>query len=54
VGFFVIVYPLAGLLTEATHRHSFDSLLQVALIIYLFGISRGVPASPDEPCQEPA
>jgi len=39
VGFFALVYPLAGLLTEVTHRHTFDNLVQVTLILYLFGIS---------------
>ena len=39
VGFFALVYPLAGLLTEVTYRNTFDNLVQVILILYLFGIS---------------
>lgn len=39
VGFFTIIYPLSGLLTQATQRNSFDSLVQVGLIIYLFALS---------------
>jgi hypothetical protein len=39
VGFFTVVYPLAGLLTQVTQRNSFDSLVQVGLIVYLFGLS---------------
>ncbi|MEA3397473.1 MAG: hypothetical protein U9R05_08430, partial [Chloroflexota bacterium] len=38
-GFFTIVYPLSGLLTQAAQRNSFDSLVQVGMIIYLFGLS---------------
>ena len=39
VGFFTIIYPLAGLLTDVTRRNSFDSLVQVGLIVYLFGLA---------------
>lgn len=38
VGFFSVVYPLAGLLTDVTRRNSFDNLVQVGLILYLFGL----------------
>ena len=37
--FFTLVYPLSGLLTQVTQRNSFDSLVQVGLIVYLFGLS---------------
>jgi hypothetical protein len=39
VGFFTIVYPLAGLLTQVTQRNSFDGAVQVGMILYLFGLS---------------
>lgn len=39
VGFFTVVYPLSGLFTQVTQRNSFDSLVQVGLIVYLFGLS---------------
>jgi hypothetical protein len=39
VGFFTFVYPLSGLLTQVTQRNSFDGLVQVGLIVYLFGLS---------------
>jgi len=39
VGFFTVVYPLAGLLTDVTQRNSFNSLVQVGLILYLFGLA---------------
>jgi len=39
VGFFTIVYPLSGLLTQVTQRNSFDGIVQVGLIVYLFGLS---------------
>lgn len=39
VGFFTVAYPLSGLLTQTTERNSFDSLVQVGLIVYLFGLS---------------
>jgi len=39
VGFFTTVYPLAGLLTDVTQRNSFDGLVQVGLIVYLFMLS---------------
>lgn len=38
-GFFTIVYPLAGLLTDVTQRNSFNGIVQVAMILYLFGLS---------------
>lgn len=37
--FFAFVYPLSGLLTQATHRNTVDGLVQVAMIVYLFGLS---------------
>lgn len=39
VGFFTLVYPLAGLLTEVTHSNSFDNLVLVGMILYVFGLS---------------
>jgi hypothetical protein len=39
VGFFTMAYPLSGLLTEAAHRNTFDSLVLVGMIVYLFGLS---------------
>ncbi|MBN2004358.1 MAG: hypothetical protein JXA21_13470 [Anaerolineae bacterium] len=39
IAFFVIVYPLAGLLTETVHRNTFDNFVQIILIVYLFGLS---------------
>lgn len=34
--FFTIIYPLAGLITELNARNSFDVLVRVGMIIYLF------------------
>ncbi len=48
--FFTVVYPLAGLLTDLSQRTAFDALVQVGLIVYLFGLAlvtrlrRGAPA----------
>ncbi len=39
VGFFTIVYPLSGLLTQVADRNTFDGLVQIGLIIYLFFLS---------------
>jgi hypothetical protein len=39
VGFFTIAYPLSGLLTEAAHRNTYDNLVLVGMIVYLFGLS---------------
>ncbi len=39
VFFFTIVHPLSGLLTEVTHRNSFDTGVQLVLITYLFVLS---------------
>lgn len=39
VVFFTLVYPLAGLLEQTTQRNSFDSAVQVGLIVYIFGLS---------------
>ncbi len=39
VGFFTLGYPLSGLFTQVTQRNSFDGLVQVGLIVYLFGLS---------------
>jgi hypothetical protein len=38
-GFFTVIYPLSGLLTQAMHRNTVDGLVQVAMIVYLFGLS---------------
>jgi hypothetical protein len=38
-GFFVIVYPLSGLLTLPADLNAFDNLVMVGLIVYLFGVS---------------
>jgi hypothetical protein len=38
VGFFAVVYPLAGLFDKATQRNSFDTIVEVGLIVYLFGL----------------
>ncbi len=34
--FFTIVYPLSGLIAELTVRNSFDGLVRVGMIVYLF------------------
>lgn len=39
VGFFTLVYPLSGLLEQRIHRDSFNYLVQVGMIIYIFGLS---------------
>jgi hypothetical protein len=39
VGFFTIVYPLSGLFTQIEQRNTFDGLMQIALIIYLFALT---------------
>jgi hypothetical protein len=39
VGFFAFIYPLAGLLTDMGQRNSFDGLVQIGLIIYIFGLA---------------
>lgn len=39
VAFFTVVYPLSGLVTDVTQRNTFDGLVQVGLIVYLFGLS---------------
>jgi len=39
VGFFTLVYPLSGLLTEVAQRDSFDNLVLVGMILYVFGLS---------------
>jgi hypothetical protein len=39
VGFFTVVYPLSGLLTQIAERNTFDGLVQVGLIVYLFALS---------------
>jgi hypothetical protein len=53
VVFFTIVYPLSGLLTDVTLRNSFDSLVQVGLIVYLFGLSL-YTRKEAKPAREPA
>jgi len=39
VGFFTIVYPLSGLLTDLSQRNSFNNLIQIGLILYIFGLA---------------
>ena len=39
VAFFTLVYPLSGLLEQTTQRNSFDNIVQVGLIVYIFGLS---------------
>ncbi len=39
VGFFTIIYPLSGLLSQIAERNTFDGLVQIGLIIYLFFLS---------------
>jgi hypothetical protein len=39
VGFFTVVYPLSGLLTETTQHDIFNELVQAGMIVYLFGLS---------------
>jgi hypothetical protein len=39
VGFFTVVYPLSGLLEQTIHRNSFDNIVQVGLIVYIFGLA---------------
>jgi hypothetical protein len=39
VGFFTIIYPLSGLLTQVADRNTFDGLVQIGLIVYLFFLS---------------
>lgn len=36
VGFFTVVYPLSGLITDVSVQNSFNTLVQVGLIVYLF------------------
>ncbi len=39
VAFFTLVYPLAGLLRQVTERNAFDNLVQVGMIVYIFGLA---------------
>jgi hypothetical protein len=39
VAFFTVIYPLSGLLTDTSMRNSFESLVQVGLIVYLFSLA---------------
>lgn len=39
VVFFTIVYPLSGLLIDTSVRNAFDNLVQVGMIVYLFGLA---------------
>jgi hypothetical protein len=39
VGFFTLIYPLSGLLTEFNQQNAFDNLLLVGLILYVVGLS---------------
>jgi hypothetical protein len=54
IGFFTVVYPLAGLYTQVTDRNIFDGLMQIMLIIYLFALTlytrlKVKPAAPVAP-----
>ena len=37
--FFALLYPLSSLISDLTQRNSVNALVQVGLIIYLFGLS---------------
>lgn len=37
--FFAVVYPLSGLLVDVINRNSFDAIVQVGMIVYLFFLS---------------
>jgi len=39
VGFFTVLYPLSGLLMNVTQRNTFQNLVQVSMILYIFGLS---------------
>jgi hypothetical protein len=55
--FFTVIYPLSGLLTELSQRIAFDALVQVGLIVYLFGLAlytRLKAARPAAPVEETA
>jgi hypothetical protein len=39
IAFFTVVYPLSGLLDQITSLNSFNALLQVGLIVYLFALT---------------
>jgi hypothetical protein len=54
VAFFTLVYPLAGLLDQVTQRNAFDALVQVALILYLFGVVLYRQTRPAAPAAGPA
>ncbi|HZU87419.1 MAG TPA: hypothetical protein VFF78_08040 [Anaerolineaceae bacterium] len=37
--FFTILYPLSGLLPQVSDQNAFDSLVQVGMIVYIFGLT---------------
>jgi hypothetical protein len=39
VGFFAVIYPLSGLITDLNARNAFEGMVQVGLIIYLFALA---------------
>ena len=39
VAFFTIVYPLSSLLDQVSLRNALDGIVQVGLIVYLFGLT---------------
>ncbi len=46
---FGLLYPLSGLLTDVAYRNSVDGLVQVGLIVYLFGLSLYARLRPSPP-----
>jgi hypothetical protein len=38
-GFFIVVYPLTGLINKVAQRNAFDTIVQVGLIVYFFGLA---------------
>jgi hypothetical protein len=51
VAFFTLVYPLSGLLSETIQRNSFENIVQVGLILYIFGLALYARARPDKSLQ---
>jgi hypothetical protein len=56
IAFFTVLYPLSGLLDQITAWNSFHALLQVGMIVYMFGLSlyarlraKGAPAVGSKP-----
>lgn len=55
IAFFTLLYPLSGLLDQIAALNSFNALLQVGMIVYLFGLSlyarvraKGMPVAGDK------